>query len=155
MDRITHVPHNAPTSLTTTLLLAGLNAWTASSMLDLRPLVWVFCVSWTFCNWIFGNWTFCTLGVLYLGRSATGRLEIGRFVTRRYVTGRFVGVPLKLSVEFTVILYSDDMSIKSKQFCLPELYTVYTLLVLSNCALCVQVFQTSVLVVSLTFAIIS
>jgi hypothetical protein len=61
---------------------------------------------------MFGNWMFYILDVLCPGRSVIGRLEIGRFVTGRYVTGCFVGVPLKLSVEFTVILYSDDMSIK-------------------------------------------
>jgi hypothetical protein len=40
-----------------------------------------------------------------------GRFESGCFVTGRYVTGCFVGVPLKLSVGFTVVLYS-DISIK-------------------------------------------
>jgi hypothetical protein len=92
-------------SLTTTLLLVGLNAWTASSMPGLRPLVFlnkflnlqkldVLCpgrfVSWTFRYWTFGNWTFCILDVLYPGCSVTGRLVTGRFVTGRYVTGRYV-----------------------------------------------------------------
>jgi hypothetical protein len=110
MDRITHGPHKAwvshprswiklgalrTPSLTTTSLLAGLNAWTASRMPCLWPLFFKQVFKFTKTG-RFVSWTFCILDVLYPGCSVTGRLVTGHFVTGRYATGRFVGEPHRL-----------------------------------------------------------